>query len=221
MFLFITLSIAQNVSNIITNTSQVYDDDDYYFANITNTSNTTHHDDNDDHEDDTGGLILTIIFICCICIPVASCFLAMICNCISHCWFDICECEHNCRCCSFASTIQIKRKQRVVLHNPKIFPKDARYLNQDNCEKELYNDEVPDCIICLEPVKKKSTSSVTLDCGHRFHRKCINNWIKTQYDSRLVIACPTCKQTFRTKQPSPSPTPEPVWYPYSSSDEEY
>lgn len=63
-----------------------------------------------------------------------------------------------------------------------------------------------ECSICLEEFEeiKKTESTFLLDsekkyknmlelsCGHKFHKKCINNWLKTN------AHCPYCRKYFKT-----------------------
>ena len=41
------------------------------------------------------------------------------------------------------------------------------------------------CVICLTPI----IDAHYLACGHYFHKKCINRWVKKQN------SCPTCRET--------------------------
>lgn len=43
------------------------------------------------------------------------------------------------------------------------------------------------CIICQENFKGKT--NIQLNCKHIFHKKCINKWLKINYD------CPLCRQS--------------------------
>ena len=77
--------------------------------------------------------------------------------------------------------------------------------NREN-PKEIFTDS---CIICLEDFKtneeiKKIENSgnkelfekeeiSVLECGHKFHRKCISDWLKKQQN------CPTCRMKFDIK----------------------
>lgn len=44
-----------------------------------------------------------------------------------------------------------------------------------------------ECPICLGDVLSPSKAGVDLDCGHRFHKKCINAWFKRS------VCCPCCR----------------------------
>ena len=73
----------------------------------------------------------------------------------------------------------------------------------DNLIKELnsyvksYNKNLikncSKCIICDEDFIDKSSIVITTKCGHTFHRTCINNYIKKNYESPK---CPICKILF-------------------------
>ena len=59
-------------------------------------------------------------------------------------------------------------------------------INKENTEEE--------CIICNEKLKKKKkTKYATLKCGHSFHNKCFQKWIKTQHEQGQVATCPICR----------------------------
>lgn len=51
-----------------------------------------------------------------------------------------------------------------------------------------------ECSICLED---NNNSSIVLECGHKFHKKCINNWIKECRHSGRHSSCPLCKNIIR------------------------
>ena len=53
-------------------------------------------------------------------------------------------------------------------------------------ESKAFVNEV--CVICLEAYGKAENSSlITLECGHRFHGECINEWTGKAH------TCPTCR----------------------------
>lgn len=80
----------------------------------------------------------------------------------------------------------------------------------DRCKKRANPKEIfaESCIICLEDFKsndelsalestnkkafEKAETSV-LDCGHKFHRKCIADWLKKEEN------CPICRMKFNLK----------------------
>ena len=50
-----------------------------------------------------------------------------------------------------------------------------------------------ECSICLQPVQEDSDDSITLDCGHTFHLKCINMWLNVNN------TCPNCRKIVLTQ----------------------
>ena len=60
-------------------------------------------------------------------------------------------------------------------------------------EKEEEKEEKEGCIICLDDISIASISSNTnllkLECGHRYHKDCINTWLKKR------SICPLCIKT--------------------------
>lgn len=55
------------------------------------------------------------------------------------------------------------------------------------------------CSICLDDYKEKDVVSVLPHCGHFFHLKCINPWL------RLHPSCPVCRTLPSSSPPSPPP----------------
>ena len=58
--------------------------------------------------------------------------------------------------------------------------------NGQNCH--LHCDDTVSCSICLNPARK-TRGVKDLKCGHRFHKKCINDWLRTGSDT-----CPMCRK---------------------------
>lgn len=48
------------------------------------------------------------------------------------------------------------------------------------------------CTICLE---RHDSSSIVLECEHKFHKKCIEKWASERHRSFRTIICPLCKNT--------------------------
>ena len=48
------------------------------------------------------------------------------------------------------------------------------------------------CVICLE---QNDSKSVTLNCSHIYHKKCIKKWIDETRSNNTNINCPLCKAT--------------------------
>ena len=59
-------------------------------------------------------------------------------------------------------------------------------MKSDSCENKF-------CTICQETIKSKE-HKIRLDtCGHYFHKKCLNKYLKT---SLTNFSCPNCKNNF-------------------------
>jgi hypothetical protein len=56
-----------------------------------------------------------------------------------------------------------------------------------NCH--LHNNETESCSICLNPARK-TRGVKDLRCGHRFHKKCINEWVEKGGNT-----CPMCRKS--------------------------
>ena len=61
-----------------------------------------------------------------------------------------------------------------------------------------------DCTICLEHLACEPISE--LNCGHEFHRSCVEQWSKYSQDSDRVWGCPNCR-FLHIIPPKPPPTP--------------
>ena len=66
---------------------------------------------------------------------------------------------------------------------------------------EREGDESSVCSICLDPIEEGEMEQTLNPCKHRFHFRCITNWLKTRY---LNPTCPVC----RTKVPKLASIPE-------------
>ncbi|XP_010034162.1 RING-H2 finger protein ATL70-like [Eucalyptus grandis] len=60
------------------------------------------------------------------------------------------------------------------------------------------------CSICLLEYKERDVLRLLLDCGHYFHSKCIDQWLRTN------PSCPNCRTS-----PVSIPVPTPVATPLS------
>lgn len=63
-----------------------------------------------------------------------------------------------------------------------------RCKNGLNCH--LHNNEIETCSICLNPARK-TRGVKDLQCGHRFHKKCISDW-----SNKGGHTCPLCRKPF-------------------------
>ena len=70
---------------------------------------------------------------------------------------------------------------------------------QDSAECE--GDDSSVCSICLDPIGEGELQQALNPCKHRFHFRCITNWLKTRYSNPT---CPVC----RTKVPKLASIPE-------------
>jgi response regulator of citrate/malate metabolism len=73
-------------------------------------------------------------------------------------------------------------------------------LDSSNIKKNgidvLFKTEVSvekcDCIVCCEDNKKNDITR-KLQCGHIYHRKCIDKWIKQKWAEKKEPDCPMCR----------------------------
>lgn len=57
------------------------------------------------------------------------------------------------------------------------------------------NSDYPKCSICLVPLK---TNIVSVECKHRFHQKCLSQWIQSFQNNALK--CPLCRKAIHRPQ---------------------
>lgn len=86
-----------------------------------------------------------------------------------------------------------KHCRRPHHYSQKIAPKNTSHDDTDIKEySDLDRNEDEYCTICLEQFRKK-TKIRQLDCGHIFHRECVDLWLRTnQY-------CCICKKNYLKK----------------------
>jgi hypothetical protein len=58
--------------------------------------------------------------------------------------------------------------------------------------------ECVECCICLQSVNKKEFVR-ELNCGHRFHKKCIDKWLVKMSKEQEHISCPICRQNIELR----------------------
>ena len=58
--------------------------------------------------------------------------------------------------------------------------------NKINIPKEISLENYPECIICLDKIKRNSVIT-KLKCGHIFHHNCLHKWVNTKN------SCPICR----------------------------
>ena len=75
-----------------------------------------------------------------------------------------------------------------------IHKKNTPQADTKSPEAEGDDDRETQCIICIEPIDKDKDDTITLDCGHPYHRVCfINHFIK----SVTGTTCAICRQSIR------------------------
>jgi len=55
------------------------------------------------------------------------------------------------------------------------------------CEASWLSGEVPDCAICLSSIEPTDRVRQLPNCGHAFHRPCVDQWLLR------AVSCPLCK----------------------------
>ena len=93
-------------------------------------------------------------------------------------------------------------QKKAPIVNNKLNKTYIEMLNKSNkviLKKSMsqYLDNVTDdCAICMEVITNKeynSKHSVVPDCGHCFHKTCLNQWVSQQSSTGNVPNCPVCR----------------------------
>ena len=87
-----------------------------------------------------------------------------------------------------ALTIQIRQDEALVNNYPVLLYSEAKQHKPDS------SPIAPSCSICLADYKDTDWLRLLPDCGHLFHKDCVDKWL------RLNLSCPVCRT-------SPLPTP--------------
>lgn len=80
--------------------------------------------------------------------------------------------------------------------------KAYRYGGTKKTKKTTKHDNT--CSICLEPIKRHL---FTTKCGHRFHKKCFNQYVSSKNSSQ--VPCPYCRQMLHVVRPTQQQESEP------------
>ena len=59
--------------------------------------------------------------------------------------------------------------------------------------EELKKEDNDTCAICLEE-DEDDNKMVKLSCNHKFHQKCIEDWVKVQHQTALIPQCAVCRE---------------------------
>lgn len=66
--------------------------------------------------------------------------------------------------------------------------------NLDIKNYRLCKQQDIECCICCENVKKNEYIR-ELNCGHTFHKKCIDKWLISSMKEKENVSCPMCRTT--------------------------
>jgi len=83
---------------------------------------------------------------------------------------------------------RLKTKYQTEYLNEQIFrnPENSNYNEEPRGPRTIYHSS--ECSICYENMCNSNGNVKTLECGHQFHRECINEWFTHRKN------CPICRQ---------------------------
>jgi hypothetical protein len=79
-----------------------------------------------------------------------------------------------------------------VYTNSPVSKKTTNLSRLDIKKYKLCKDLEIECCICCEKVKKKEYIR-ELNCGHSFHKKCIDKWLLHTMKTKETVNCPICR----------------------------
>jgi len=96
--------------------------------------------------------------------------------------------------CRYKYIDYFEQKKAPIVNN-KLNKTYIEMLNKSN--KKMNESNTTDfCAICMEDITSKeynSKHSVVPDCGHCFHKTCLNQWVSQQSSTGNIPNCPTCR----------------------------
>jgi hypothetical protein len=93
---------------------------------------------------------------------------------------------------SRSRTIKQKAATKIQRMTRKRLSKKQKALEKINKATIKLKRKKDVCPICLEKIDKKNI--VETNCGHFFHRNCINNWCLQKARDNMDCKCPICKK---------------------------
>ena len=102
------------------------------------------------------------------------------------------------KCKNYKSKYKVwNESKNAPIFNGTLSAKYITTLNTNNHSK-IDKKEQLDCSICLDPIqlekfKLKKNDLVFLECGHVYHKDCIQSWVKSQIKNIDKPNCPMCR----------------------------
>ena len=86
-----------------------------------------------------------------------------------------------------------QKKDTKVDHNGL----SSNYIKELNKHNFTLETEL-ECSICIDTInleeKKSKQNVIFLNCGHPFHKNCLQSWVKTNINQGTCISCPMCRR---------------------------
>ena len=125
--------------------------------------------------------------------PLLLVVVAFVIICFSNLYYELVK-----KCKSYMWKYEVwKSSKNEPIFNGKLSAKYITRLNTNNHSK-IDKKEQLDCSICLEPInlekfKLKKNDLVFLECGHVYHKDCLQSWVKSQIKNIDKPNCPMCR----------------------------
>ena len=145
--------------------------------------------DDDDYDSNANSLLFLLI-------PLGPVIIAVI-GFMFVCFSDIRdELYKKCKNYKWKYDVWVESKNAPIF-NGTLSSKYITTLNTNNHSK-IDKKEQLDCSICLEPInlekfKLKKNDLVFLECGHVYHKGCLQSWVKSQIKNIDKPNCPMCR----------------------------
>ena len=148
---------------------------------------------NDGNSDDDDSNSNSLLFLLIPLSPLILLFIVMMCINSCNLYDFLCE-----KCKKYKNKFKVwVESKNAPIFNGILSAKYITTLNTNNHSK-IDKKEQLDCSICLEPIqlekfKLKKNDLVFLECGHVYHKECLQSWVKAQIKNIDKPNSPLCR----------------------------
>ena len=146
------------------------------------------------YEDDDEVNATSLVYILIPLSPLLLVVVAFVIICFSNLYYELVK-----KCKSYMWKYEVwNSSKNEPIFNGKLSAKYITTLNTKNHSK-IDKKEQLDCSICIEPIhlekfKLKKNDLVFLECGHVYHKDCLQSWVKSQIKNIDKPNCPMCRK---------------------------